>query len=151
MIGRDLPSGSIFAQARAMKRLTPALLLLLAACAPTPDVHGPVDHFEYGAISHDPFWLVSVGDDSIVLTMGPSGGSADGELTTTTFPRVLSKTSADGSRTWESSDGTAVISLEARRGPCTTGGRTYADRTRVRLSGRELKGCGGPETGGAGR
>ncbi len=125
--------------------------LLLAGCASsTHDVYAPVRNVDYSAISHDPFWLVSVGDDKIVLTMGPAGGNADGELITTEFPRVLSKTLSDGARRWESSDGKATITLEARRGRCTAGGRTYTDRTIVRLNGREYKGCGGPETNGAG-
>jgi uncharacterized membrane protein len=123
--------------------------LLASACASSPEVHAPVDNFEYGAISHDPFWLVSIGDDRIVLTMGPAGGRADGDLTTTEFPRVLPR-ETNGVRRWESGEGTQVLTLEARPGPCTTGGRTYADRTRVMLSGRVLTGCGGPEVKGAG-
>ncbi len=120
--------------------------LALAGCSTTSDVHGPKDHFEYGAISHDPFWIVSVGDQQIVLTRGPSGGRADGELTTVEFPRTLPVETESGVRRWESGQGSAFISLEARPGPCTTGGRTYADTTRVIVSGQQqLRGCGGPE------
>lgn len=134
------------------KSFKPTLLLApiaLAACGTNPDVIGPKDHFEYGAISHDPFWIASVGDDKIVLTRGPAGGRADGELVTQEFPRTLPVQEANGTRRWESARGTDFISVEARPGPCTTGGRTYADATRVLISGRELKGCGGPEVGDA--
>jgi uncharacterized membrane protein len=134
-----------------MKYLPLFAPLALAACASTPGVHAPVDMFEYGAISHDPFWLVSIGDDRIVLTRGPAGGRADGELTTTEFRRTLPVTNAAGTRRWESGKGTDFISLEAKAGPCTTGGRTYADKTRVLISGQELIGCGGPEVRSAGQ
>jgi uncharacterized membrane protein len=122
-----------------------AIPAILAGCS-TGDraPYNPVNDFQYGAISHDPFWLVSIGDDQMVLTMGDAGGRADGELKSFIYPRVLPRT-VNGIRRWESGDGTQVISLEARPGPCTTGGRTYADRTRVFLSGRAMDGCGGRE------
>ncbi len=106
-----------------------------------------MNEFSYGAISHDPFWLVSIGGDQIVLTLGPEGGRADGGLSSYSYPRVLPH-SANGVRRWQSVDGTAVISVEARRGPCRTGGRSYQDRVTVYLSGRMMKGCGGPEVAG---
>jgi hypothetical protein len=66
------------------------------------------------------------------------------------YPRTLPRT-VDGVRTWESGDGTAVISIEAFPGPCEASrGTRYRDRVRVRLSGRELNGCGGPRLGGRG-
>ena len=131
-----------------MRKLLLLLPLALAGCASSPGVHAPVDHFEYGAISHDPFWLVTIGDDRIILTMGPPGGRADGELVEHIYPRVLPVVEADGTRRWESTSGAGVIAVEAKPGPCKTGGRTYADATRVTLSGREMFGCGGPEVRG---
>ena len=128
-----------------MKRLLALLSLLLAGCAAErPQVYAPVENIRYGAISHDPFWLVSIGDDKIVLTTGPSGGRADGELTSYAYPRPL-PTYRDGIRRWESSEGTAVITVEARKGPCSTGGHAYQDRVKVYLSGRMMEGCGGRE------
>lgn len=127
-----------------MKRLLPLALIALAGCTNVSKPLNPVDDFHYGAISHDPFWLVAIGDDKIVLTLGPEGGRADGELTSHIFPRVLPQT-VDGVRRWQSAQGTQVITVEARPGPCTTGGRSYEDRTRVFLSGRVLEGCGGRE------
>lgn len=127
-----------------MKRLLPLALIALAGCATDSRVYSPVRNFSYGAISHDPFWLVSIGDDKIVLTLGPEGGRADGELNSYQYPRVLPQTT-EGVRRWQSAEGTQVITIEARPGPCTTGGRTYADSTRVLLSGRVLEGCGGRE------
>ena len=125
-----------------------ALLLLplfVAGCASErPPVYAPVKNMRYGAISHDPFWLVSIGDDRIVLTTGPAGGRADGELDSYEYPRPL-PTVRDGVRRWESGQGTAVISVEARQGPCSTGGHSYQDRVKVYLSGRMMEGCGGYE------
>lgn len=131
-----------------MKRLVPLAAIALAGCAATGErPYSPVDNFHYGAISHDPFWLVSIGDDRIVLTMGPTGGRADGELKSFEYPRVLPKVT-DGVRRWQSAEGTQVITVEARPGPCMTGGRTYADKTRILLSGRMMEGCGGREVTG---
>lgn len=128
-----------------MKRLLPFTLLALAGCATDADApYGPVGAFQYGAMGHDPFWMVAIGDDQIVLTMGPPGGRADGELTSTSYPRVLPR-DIDGARRWESGEGTQVIAIEARSAECTTGGRRYPDRVTVTLSGRMLRGCGGEE------
>ncbi len=44
---------------------------------------------------------------------------------------------------WESGSGTEVITVEARPGPCTTGGRDFEDKVIVALSGRSFEGCGG--------
>ncbi len=119
--------------------------LLLAGCtANRVEPYSPVTSFDYGAISHDPFWMVAIGDDSIVLTLGPEGGRADGELNSIAYPRSVPR-EQDGVRRWESGEGTAVIAIEARTSPCTTGGRSYPDRVKVYLSGRMLEGCGGPQ------
>jgi uncharacterized membrane protein len=120
------------------------ILAALAGCATGGTPLNPVKDFQYGAIGHDPFWLISIGDDRIVLTLGPEGGRADGELVSYDYPRALPRT-ADGVRRWESGDGTKLITVEARPGPCTTGGRTYQDRAIISLSGRVMEGCGGRE------
>ena len=129
-----------------MKSMLPFLALALAGCAATKadEPFNPVGTFDYGAISHDPFWMVAIGGDSIVLTQGPEGGRADGELTSVAYPRALPR-EQDGVRRWESGEGTQVIAVEARPAPCTTGGRSYPDRVKVYLSGRMLEGCGGEE------
>lgn len=124
--------------------------VLLAGCATTgPQVYNPVKNVEYGAMGHDPFWMVTVGGDAIVLTLGPAGGRADGELTTVQYPRALPRES-QGIRRWEAGEGTQVLGMEARPGPCRTphDGRVYADHVRVTLSGRMLEGCGGREVRG---
>lgn len=147
---RGLPSPAFPAKLAAMKRLSPLILALLAGCSMASErPYNPVRDYQYGAFGHDPFWLVSIGDDKIVLTLGPAGGRADGGLSSFAYPRVLPKTE-NGVRRWESGEGTQVITVEARPGPCTTGGRTYADRTTVFLSGRTMTGCGGREIGGHG-
>ncbi len=119
-------------------------LALTAACATQPEVYSPVGTVRYSALGADPFWMVSIGDDRIVLTLGDEGGRADGALESFSFPRVLPVVNG-AFRTWESAEGAAVISVQARPGPCTgSGSRIYEDHVRVRLSGRELTGCGGP-------
>ena len=128
-----------------MMRFLPLTLLALAGCASGGDTpYSPVGTFRYGAMGHDPFWMVAIGDDQIVLTLGPPGGRADGALTSTSYPRVLPR-EVDGVRRWESGDGTKVIAIEAHVAECSTGGRLYPDTVTVTLSGRMLKGCGGEE------
>ena len=122
----------------------PALLpplLLLAGCATWGErPYAPIENVRYTAIGHDPFWLATIGDESIVLTLGDEGGRADGALETWAYPRVLPRT-LDGVTRWESGDGAGVIAIEARPGPCAgSSGRRYEDHVRVTLSGRELAG-----------
>ena len=119
-------------------------LLAVAACATQPGVYSPVGTVRYSALGHDPFWMVTIGDDRIVLALGDEGGRADGAVNSFSYPRTLPRT-VGGVRTWQSGDGgTGVIGIEARRGPCSgSRGSVYEDHVRVRLSGRELTGCGG--------
>jgi uncharacterized membrane protein len=134
-----------------MKHILPLLAVaLLAGCATAPRPYSPVEDVSYSAVGHDPFWSLAIGDDAIVLSLPPAPGSR--EILSTRYPRVLPRT-VDGIRRWESGEGTAVISVEARNGPCTgSRGIRYADTVRVRLSGRELEGCGGRLlSGGRGR
>ncbi|HEX8527965.1 hypothetical protein [Allosphingosinicella sp.] len=132
-----------------MKKTIPLLLLLAASCASGGRPHAPVRDLQYNALGHDPFWLLSIGDDRIVLTLGHEGCRADGDLVTIAYPRTLPRDSA-GVRTWESGDGNGVISVEARPGTCEgSGGMTFEHHVRVRLSGRELIGCGGRQKGAA--
>ena len=124
--------------------LVVALPLLLAACAQHPRPYAPVENVRYSAIGYDPFWMVTIGDDDIVLTLAPDPGTRGDRLNSHRYPRTLPRT-ADGVRRWESGDGTAVISVEAAEQDCQgSGGRIYRDRVMVRLSGREPQGCGGP-------
>jgi uncharacterized membrane protein len=117
-------------------------LALLAGCETTRP-YAPVQNVRYSALGHDPFWMVTIGDDRIVLRTAREGADPAAEGAEAVFPRTLPRT-VDGVRTWESGEGTAVISIEARPGPCEgSGGRVYEDRVRIRLSGRELMGCGG--------
>ena len=77
------------------------------------------------------------------MRLGHDGGAEAEGYDDVSFPRTLPRT-VDGVRTWQSGEGTAVITVEARRGRCAgSGGRQYQDHVRVRLSGRELTGCGG--------
>jgi uncharacterized membrane protein len=131
-----------------MKPLILLGLAALAGCAAS-SADKPVESVaaaDYTAISHDPFWTVAISGDSILMTRGPAGGRADGELTSFAYPAAVPK-EQDGVRRWESGEGTAVIAVEARPAPCMTGGRSYTDRVKVYLSGSMLEGCGGEETG----
>jgi uncharacterized membrane protein len=125
----------------AAKLLPP--LLALAACAPAarPPLD-PVGAMTYGAIGHDPFWIVAIGGDRIALTLGPPGGRADGELVSHDYPHALPR-EANGVRHWEAGGGIDVIAIEARDLPCTAGRLSYPDTVTVTLSGRMLRGCGG--------
>jgi uncharacterized membrane protein len=129
-------------------RLLPLLgLTAMAACATEPGVHSPVRHVSYSALGHDPLWLITIGDDRIVFTLGDAGGRADGALESFSFPRTLPRIEGVV-RTWQSGDGTGTITIVARQGPCTgSGGLIYEDHVTVRLSGRELIGCGGRSLG----
>ena len=58
-----------------MTRLLSLLpLLLLGACATHAAPYAPVRDVRYPAIGHDPFWMVTIGDDRIVLRLGHDGG-----------------------------------------------------------------------------
>ena len=133
-----------------MRPILLSVALMLAACGQNPRPYSPIDNVRYSAIGQDPFWMVTIGDESIVLTFGPDPGGRPGQLNSHAYPRTLPRT-VEGVRRWESSSGTAVITVEAREGPCEgAGGRAYRDRVRVALNGRELSGCGGPPIGGRG-
>lgn len=115
-------------------------LILLAACATTPRPYAPVDNVRYSAIGAEPFWMVTIGDDRIVLRLGQEGW----QVSDIAYPRTLPVTQGDLTR-WQSGEGTQVITVEARQlpEPCEQSGRHYEDHVRVMLSGRMLEGCGG--------
>jgi uncharacterized membrane protein len=130
-----------------MKLLSLVLLAPLAACA-APQPYAPVRDVRYSAIGAAPLWLLSIGDDRIVLARP----GKDGRMAEAVYPRVLPRVVAGG-QSWESGDGVQVIAIEARPERCEgSRGIVYADRVRVRLSGVELQGCGGRIlSGGRGR
>ena len=121
--------------------------MVVGGCQTASRPYAPVENVRYTAIGQEPFWMVTIGDDAIVLSSGPEPGTRERRLRSYRYPRTLPRT-VDGVRRWESAEGTAVISVEAMPGPCDgSGGVRYRDRVRVRLSGREMFGCGGPRLG----
>ena len=123
-----------------MKSVLPLLgFALLAGCA-SPRPYAPVADVRYNAIGAEPFWLLTIGDDRIVLARG---GWEDGKLSEAVYPRVMARREKDA-LIWDSGEGVQVIGIEARPGRCEGArGIVYEDRVRVRLSGAELNGCGG--------
>lgn len=128
-----------------LRFLAPLALFILAGCV-TQGSEGPYDpvrNVQYSAIGHDPFWMVAIGDDRIVVTLGPAGGRADGALESYAYPRVLPR-ETEGIRRWESGSERGTLLIEARPGPCAgAGGIHYEDSVTVNLAGRVLRGCGG--------
>lgn len=123
------------------------LPLILAGCTGHPRPYAPVENVYYAAIGQEPFWMLAIGDDSIVLTFGPDPGARRGDLDSHRYPRTLPRT-VGGVRTWESGNDTAAITVQAIEESCQgSRGRVYRDHVRVRLDGRELHGCGGPQIG----
>jgi uncharacterized membrane protein len=119
-----------------MKRMVPLLLLPLAlGCAATPRPYAPVDNVRYSALGAEPFWLLNIGDDRIVLRRP--------DHPDTSWPRTLPRTE-NGVRIWLSGEEGAAIRVEARPGPCgSESGQVHADHVVVRVAGAELAGCGG--------
>ena len=121
-----------------MKPLLLLPLLAAAACAQTQP-YAPVREPHYTALGAEPFWLLTIGEERIVLSFTRERGALRGM----TYRRTGAALDKDVRR-WEGGEGVAVIGVEARSGPCRgAGGATYEDIVRVRLSGRELNGCGG--------
>jgi uncharacterized membrane protein len=113
-----------------MKHMLIPALLLAAGCASTQQPYAPVRDVAYSAIGAEPFWLLTIGDDRIVLR------TPEGE---TSWPRPM-RSNVDGVRTWESGE----IRIIARPGPCgAPSERVYEDDVSITLPGRRLSGCGG--------
>lgn len=120
-----------------MRPLFPLLLLpLVPACTASPRPYAPVENVRYSALGAEPFWLLNIGDDRIVLRR-PDHADAH-------WPRTLPRTE-EGVRIWRSGEDGAAIMVEARPGPCRSeSGQVHADHVVVRVAGAELTGCGGP-------
>jgi hypothetical protein len=120
-----------------MKPLLVCALFLAGCSAPQP--HAPVREPHYTALGAEPFWLLTIGAERIVLS---SGRDRSG-LSDRVYRRGPARMEG-GVRRWEGGEGVAVIGVDAWRRPCAgAGGAMFEDVVRVRLSGRELNGCGG--------
>ena len=90
----------------------------------------PVRDVRYQALGAEPFWLLAIGDDRIVLRPASRPRTAK-RVWPRTLPRTAGKASASGSP----GDGAQVITVEARPGPCDDrASSVYEDHVRVRLS-----------------
>ena len=111
-------------------------LALLGGCVQAP--HEPARDADYAAAGAAPFWTLAIEGDRMLLTRAGEDG-----LHSTAFPRVPPQ-QAGGTTRWEYAEGTRVITVEARPGPCEGPERQYyEDRVTVSLSGVRLEGCGG--------
>lgn len=120
-----------------MTRLLLALPLLIAAgCATSQRPYAPVNDVRYQAMGAEPFWMLAIGDDRIVLRSSTFQGERS-------WPRNLPRTLA-GVRSWRSEQGGSAITVESRPGPCETEGEeVYEDNVRVTVGDQNLTGCGG--------
>ena len=122
-----------------MNRLLLAFPLLLAAgCATSSRVYQPVADTRYAAIGHDPFWMLTIGDDLIVFRTSRGEGDLH-------WDRTLPRTE-NGVRIWESGEAGHRIRVEARDGPCSgRGGQAFEHHVRASFDGGgfEYIGCGG--------
>jgi len=144
MSGRPLRVPRRSGEGPAMRALAPLLLLAAAGCS-AERPYAPVRDVRYAAIGADPFWMLTIGDDRIVLARGGPGR----QIAEAVYPRVLPR--VEGETTiWQSGEGVQVIGIEAWPQRCEGArGIVYEDRVRVRLSGAELVGCGGRILSGA--
>ena len=115
--------------------LTLSALALLGACATNQRPYAPIDNVRYQAAGTEPFWLLAIGDDRIVLRTANEGERV--------WPRTLPRMEG-ATRVWQSGEGAAAIIVEARPGPCTAPNeRVYEDEVRIRAGALTLTGCGG--------
>jgi uncharacterized membrane protein len=109
--------------------------LTLAACATGQRPYAPVRDIRYQAAGTEPFWLLAIGDDRIVLRTANEGEAA--------WPRTLPRVGGD-TRIWQSGEGDGGIRVETRPRPCAAPNeRIYEDNVTIRAGGRTLTGCGG--------
>jgi uncharacterized membrane protein len=101
------------------------------AAAATQSAHGA-----------DPLWHLTIWPDRISLLVDTGGRGREADFQRASYANVR-ETRSGGVRRWQAGRGTAVISVEIRDGPCVQSGWDYRQVARVRLSGRELNGCGG--------
>jgi uncharacterized membrane protein len=120
------------------------LLLALAGCASGPGVYQPVANPIYSAIGHDPFWMLTIGDDRIVLRQRHGEGAAPDRYDETVFPRT--PVEEDGNvRRWRSAAAARSIVIDVRQTPtpCENGSQSFEDFVRVTIGETQLDGCGG--------
>lgn len=122
-----------------MKRFPVLAMLALGACASRPPiVHVEQAHPFYGALGHDPGWMLMIGDD----TAGMRVMRQDGGYDDLRFARTLSRVT-EGVRTWRMAGAGHSLTVEARPARCQGSRIAFEDTVRVTLDGRVLDGCGG--------
>lgn len=124
-----------------------AIVLALAACAtaeqPESDTpEPPAAAAIQSAHGDNPLWHVVIWPDRIGLLVDTRGRGREADFLRTRYEGVR-ETRSGAVRRWQAGRGTGVISVEIWDAPCVQSGATYRQVARVRLSGRELNGCGG--------
>ena len=127
-------------------KLLHASLLALASCATAEQREelpaAPADSPIHSAHGDNPLWHVVIWPDRIGLLVDTGGRGREADFLRTRYEGVR-ETRTGGVRRWQAGRGTAVISVEVWDGPCEISRWDYRQVARVRLSGRELNGCGG--------
>lgn len=110
--------------------------------APPSTIFAPASAYEFHAAGANPSWLVLVGQQRITLAITSTGSDGRLQMLRTSFAEVT-RDHIPAARRWRAGTGTEVIGVEAWPQPCRVGTAVVEDAVRVRLSGRELRGCGG--------
>ena len=118
-------------------------LLLAAGCETNRTPYSPVENVRYSAIGQEPFWMVTIGDDSIVLAFGPRSGRTCGEARRPPIPAHPAPPCRRRHH-WTSLDGPGRIGTTRAR-VLARARAAFAIATGARPpQRREMHGCGGP-------
>jgi uncharacterized membrane protein len=114
----------------------PALALAAAGCATSSTPYAPVENVRYQGAGTEPFWLLAIGDDRIVLRIGDEDERQ--------WPRTLPMRDGNVVR-WRSDGSAGPILVESRSTPtpCELGNQSFQDVVRVMVGELRLEGCGG--------
>lgn len=122
-----------------MKRFLVLMMFALGACESRPPiVHVEQTHPIYGALGHDPGWILMIGDNSVGMRVMRQDGGYDDLRFARTLPRLVGDV-----RAWQMTDAGHTLTVEARPERCQGNRIAFEDTVRITLDGRVLDGCGG--------